>query len=71
MLEKRSNYLGGFHFYHLVKFFLIIYRCGTPGYVAPEILADEPYDTQVDVFSAGIIMYMLYDFNFFLFYFFF
>lgn len=34
-------------------------RCGTPGYVAPEILEDLPYDTKVDVFSAGVILYIL------------
>jgi len=34
-------------------------RCGTPGYVAPEVLADKIYDFKVDVFSAGIIMYIL------------
>ena len=44
---------------HLDKKNKLFIRCGTPGYVAPEILADEPYDTQIDVFSAGIIMYIL------------
>jgi len=34
-------------------------RCGSPGYVAPEILNDEGYGTQVDIFSAGIILYIL------------
>lgn len=39
-------------------------RCGTPGYVAPEIInasskGDVKYDSGVDVFSAGIIFYIL------------
>ncbi len=34
-------------------------RCGTPGFVAPEILNDEGYDTRADMFSAGIILYMI------------
>ncbi|CAD8158548.1 unnamed protein product [Paramecium pentaurelia] len=34
-------------------------RCGTPGYVAPEILQDKKYTLNVDVFSIGVILYML------------
>ena len=34
-------------------------RCGTPGYVAPEILNDKPYDCKVDNYSCGIIFYIL------------
>lgn len=34
-------------------------RCGTPGYVAPEILYDWKYDYKIDVFSAGVILYSL------------
>ncbi|CAK69350.1 unnamed protein product (macronuclear) [Paramecium tetraurelia] len=34
-------------------------RCGTPGFVAPEILRDEFYDFKVDVFSVGVIMYII------------
>mmetsp|Transcript_23725 Transcript_23725/g.23499 ORF Transcript_23725/g.23499 Transcript_23725/m.23499 type:complete len:356 (-) Transcript_23725:21-1088(-) len=33
--------------------------CGSPGYVAPEILRKIPYDLKVDVFSAGIILFIL------------
>ena len=33
-------------------------RCGSPGYVAPEIFKCEAYDGKVDVFSAGILMYI-------------
>lgn len=38
---------------------LIFKRCGTPGYVAPEILEDQPYDCKVDSFSCGVILYIL------------
>lgn len=34
--------------------------CGTPDYVAPEIIACEPYTNAVDIWSVGIITYILY-----------
>ena len=38
-------------------------RCGTPGYVAPEIVnmkKDSPrYDTSCDIFSLGVIFHLL------------
>lgn len=33
--------------------------CGTPTYVAPEILAETGYGTAVDVWAAGVILYIL------------
>ncbi|KAJ3339733.1 hypothetical protein HDU93_007849 [Gonapodya sp. JEL0774] len=36
-------------------------RCGTPFYLAPEVLADEktPYDKAVDIWASGVVLYML------------
>ena len=34
-------------------------QCGTPGYVAPEILNGVPYGTKADMWSLGVIIYIL------------
>lgn len=36
-----------------------VLRCGSPGYVAPEILHRKPYTSKVDIFGAGVIMYII------------
>lgn len=40
-------------------FRLLFTRCGTPGYVAPEVLNDKDYTCKADLFSLGIILYMM------------
>lgn len=34
-------------------------KAGTPGYVAPEILHDMPYDTKADIFSLGVCLFIM------------
>jgi len=32
---------------------------GTPGFVAPEILNNHPYDEKCDLFSAGVVLFYM------------
>lgn len=34
--------------------------CGTPGYVAPEVLMGEGYHQEVDIWSIGVVMFILW-----------
>ena len=33
--------------------------CGTPCYIAPEIISNQPYNCSVDCWSIGVIIYLL------------
>ena len=39
---------------------LMTTACGTPGYVAPEVLSGGGYDKAVDYWSIGIVIYIMY-----------
>ena len=38
----------------------LIHKCGTPGFIAPEILAGYSYNEKVDIYSCGIVLNLLY-----------
>lgn len=38
-----------------------IQKCGTPGYIAPEIFSGKPYDCLCDIFAAGVVFHILYN----------
>ena len=37
----------------------LLVKCGTPGYLAPEILKSEYYNRRVDLFGVGVILYIM------------
>lgn len=44
---------------HIEDYKELFTRCGTPGFVAPEVLRDQDYNYKVDVYSVGIIFYLM------------
>lgn len=43
----------------MTDFKLLQTMCGTPNYVAPEVLSGRPYDYKCDVWSLGVIAFLL------------
>ncbi|KAJ7995687.1 hypothetical protein DPEC_G00247160 [Dallia pectoralis] len=55
---RKSLKLGDFGLASLVDGLLYLV-CGTPTYVAPEIIAETGYGLKVDIWAAGVITYIL------------
>jgi serine/threonine protein kinase len=51
--------LADFGFAKFLNGKMVSTQCGTPAYVAPEILRNKPYGTSVDMWSIGVIIYIL------------
>merc|ERR1719346_578750 len=56
--------LSDFGFARRVATFGMTTVCGTPEYTAPEVLKGQPYSETCDVWSCGIINFVLLDGNF-------
>jgi len=57
--DDSSLKIADFGFATYVKPDGLLTSCGTPTYVAPEILMARPYGVSVDVWSFGVILYIL------------
>ena len=60
MGDESSPIIGDFGFAKLLKEGKACSKfCGTKGYMAPEILARQPYSFPVDIWSFGVMLYVL------------
>uniref|UniRef100_A0A8P4GG35 Calcium/calmodulin-dependent protein kinase IGb n=1 Tax=Dicentrarchus labrax TaxID=13489 RepID=A0A8P4GG35_DICLA len=57
--EQSKIMISDFGLSKMVEDDIMSTACGTPGYVAPEVLAQKPYSKAVDCWSIGVITYIL------------
>ncbi|XP_017771202.1 PREDICTED: calcium/calmodulin-dependent protein kinase type 1 [Nicrophorus vespilloides] len=57
--DESKIMISDFGLSKMVESGIMATACGTPGYVAPEVLAQKPYGKAVDVWSIGVISYIL------------
>lgn len=55
----RSVKLADFGIADWIDSALLTKKCGSIGYIAPEVLRGDRYDEKVDIFSAGVVFYLL------------
>lgn len=59
MYNGNSVKLIDFGFAEKVNYEKLSNKSGTPGYIAPEVFASQPYTGKGDIFSLGVILYTL------------
>mmetsp|Transcript_7411 Transcript_7411/g.17934 ORF Transcript_7411/g.17934 Transcript_7411/m.17934 type:complete len:724 (-) Transcript_7411:1547-3718(-) len=57
--DDASILVADFGFAKYVPYGGLKTRCGTPAFVAPEVIVGKHYDTQVDMWSVGCLIYMI------------
>jgi len=51
--------ISDFGFARFINNDVMMTQCGTPGYVAPEIVLGKGYNKMVDFWSVGVILYIM------------
>jgi serine/threonine protein kinase len=58
-VDRRKVFLSDFGFAIKHQGHKVTGKCGSPTYVAPEVVMGAPYDNKVDVFSLGVCVFTM------------
>lgn len=58
-LKTLQTKLVDFGFAEPINRFSLLSKAGTPGYIAPEVFQNKPYEESGDMFSLGIILFSM------------
>lgn len=61
-ISKSKNFvckIGDFGFSKLIDDHTVKSQCGTPNFMAPEIISGKTYDKSIDIWSLGVVLYYI------------